>query len=210
MLALPPAVREKAILGEAPASITCCAYVNRAVLRPELATTQLRSKWFPTPWAAGLNFSSFHKAVHPHHPAFFPLASAKDSSLSWGKPHVLDYTSLPSIYWYIRLEDSNVIHSRLQLRLAPSHLNFLRLASVKLHSSLFLPTTNTLRALEGASVTRPTIHPPNLVRVKTWKMLGQPSCSDKTNESNKFPHSDTFNHNSSYLTKNLGNANPWS
>lgn len=104
------------------------------------------------------------------------------------------------------LEDSNVIHSRSQLRLAPSLLCFLRLSSVKLHSSLAFPTTESLWALEHASVTRPKIHPPDLIRVKIQKILGQQSCSNKTNKSNKFPNSDRFNHNSSYLTTNLGNA----
>lgn len=63
---------------------------NCAVLRPELATTQPRSKCFPTAWAAGLTFANLHKAIHPCYPAFFPLGSVRHFSLSWGKPHILD------------------------------------------------------------------------------------------------------------------------
>jgi len=90
VLALPPAVGEKAILGEAPSSNTCGAQGNCAVPRPELATSQLRSNCFPTAWAAGLTFANFYKAIHPCCPAFFALASARHFSSSWGKPHILD------------------------------------------------------------------------------------------------------------------------
>lgn len=83
MLALPPAVGEKPVLGEAPSSHTCGARGNCAVLRAEVATAQLRSKRFPAAQAAGLTSATFYVAIYSLCLELLPLAFARHFSLSY-------------------------------------------------------------------------------------------------------------------------------
>lgn len=77
------------------------------------------------------------EAIHPS----FALASARHFSLFWENLMFLNRQAYSqctddSSTLYTTLKDSNVIYCTSQFRLAPSLLHFLRLSSVKFHSSL--------------------------------------------------------------------------